>query len=189
MIVYQFEIKNVCMGQIRSHTTEYATEKRGYILMNGKEKRLANLKPINLATRPEDERKEIARMGAQASNKVKAEKRTAKQALDKILAIKLTEDIIAGAELPPELAEQLRQNMPNVTMYDLIQLVAVGLATSGNMRAVEYIRDTYGDMPRKEVSIATDIMTDADRALLETINDRLNNSNIVIAHDITESDN
>ena len=157
--------------------------------MNGKEKRLANLKPINLATRPEDERKEIARMGAQASNKVKAEKRTAKQALDKILAIKLTEDIIAGAELPPELAEQLRQNMPNVTMYDLIQLVAVGLATSGNMRAVEYIRDTYGDMPRKEVSIATDIMTDADRTLLETINDRLNNSNIVIAHDITESDN
>ena len=157
--------------------------------MNGKEKRLANLKPINLATRPEDERKEIARMGAQASNKVKAEKKTAKQALEKILAIELTEDIIAGAELPPELAEQLRQNMPNVTMYDLIQLVAVGLATSGNMRAVEYIRDTYGDMPRKEVSIATDIMTDADRALLETINDRLNNSNIVIAHDITESDN
>lgn len=132
--------------------------------------------------------KEISRKGAQATHKIRAEKKTARQALEKILSMNVTDEIIYGAELPTELAEQLKKYHPDATLYDLMQLVALGRALDGDMRAAEYVRDTYGDRPTNKVDIATDAMSDADRLLLEQINARLCDPDTVIAHSIDNDD-
>lgn len=132
--------------------------------------------------------KEISRKGAQATHKIRAEKKTARQALEKILSMNVTDEIIYGAELPTELAEQLKKYHPDATLYDLMQLVALGRALDGDMRAAEYVRDTYGDKPTNKVDIATDTMSDADRELLEQINARLCDPDTVIARNI-DNDN
>jgi hypothetical protein len=72
-----------------------------------------------------------------------------------------------------------------ITVYDLIQLVATGRAIGGNMKAYELIRDTYGDMPVKQVEITENITTDADRALLKKINDRLEAGTLIVVEDQT----
>lgn len=135
-----------------------------------------------------DRLREISRKGAQATHKIRAEKQNARKALEKILSMNVTDEIIYGAELPTELAEQLKENFPDATLYDLMQLVALGRALDGDMRACEYVRDTFGDRPTNRVDIATDVMSDADRTLLEHISARLNDPKTVIAHDITESE-
>lgn len=135
-----------------------------------------------------DRLREISRKGAQACHKVRAEKKTARQALEKILSMNVTDEIIYGAELPTELAEQLKAHYPDATLYDLMQLVALGRALDGDMRAAEYVRDTYGDRPTNKVDIATDAISDADRELLEQISARLSDPDTVIAHSIDNDD-
>ena len=117
------------------------------------------------------------------------ERRTAKKCLEDILTLECTEDIIAGADLDPLLAEQLKKYADKITLYDLVQLVATGAAIGGNMRAAEYIRDTYGDMPVKQLSVDSNIMTMQDRELLETISKRLNDPDITIVADVTNGTN
>ena len=128
--------------------------------------------PFN--TMDKDRQREICRMGANAVNKLHGEKKTAKQALERILSLKVDDNIIAGADLPEDLATKLKRDNPNATLYDLMQIVAVGRAVSGNMKAYELVRDTVGDKPVDKLDISADITTEADRALLDSINARLN---------------
>ena len=96
-----------------------------------------------------------------------------------------TPDIINSAELPDEVREALKAHIPNITMYDLLQLVAVGLGVGGNMRALEYVRDTAGDQPVKQIELNENVTTDADRELIARISERLNNPDITIVADVT----
>ena len=126
-----------------------------------------------------EKRKEICQKGAAAVNKLHGEKKTAKQALEKILTLKIDDKIISSADLSPELAERLKRSNPDATLYDLINIVAVGRAVSGNMKSYELIRDTYGDMPIKQIEVTENITTDQDRQLLQQINERLQQAETV----------
>jgi hypothetical protein len=84
-----------------------------------KKKREKNLKPLN--TRSEKERKEIAKMGADASNKKQKEKKLLK---DTLLALLETND-----------------------GQDQICTALFGRARRGDIRAFEVIRDTVGQKP------------------------------------------
>lgn len=150
-----------------------------------------NLQPDKYSFANMDKKKlrEISKKGAQRMLEVKQERRTAKQCLVDILSLECTEEIIAGAELPQEIAEQLKQYAGRITMYDLINLVAVGQAAGGNMRAAEYCRDTIGDMPTKQIDISgIEVMTEADRQLLEHVAARLENPDMLIVEDVTPKD-
>ena len=151
-----------------------------------------NLQPqkYSFANKPKDELREISRKGAQRMLEVKEQRRTAKQCLADILSLEATDEIIAGAELDPLIAEQLKQYAGKISMYDLINLVAVGAAAGGNMRAAEYCRDTIGDMPVKQMNIeGLNLMSDEDRILMEHIAARLNNPGIEVVADVTPEDN
>ena len=151
-----------------------------------------NLKPevYNFANIDKDKLREISKKGQEKSLEVKRQRRSARECLESILSLEVTNDIIAGAELSDELKEQLMKNNPHATMYDLIQLVALGLAVGGDLKAVEYVRDTTGDKPTNRIDVSSDVMSDADRALLAQIAARLDDPKTVIAKDITEdSDN
>lgn len=130
----------------------------------------ANLRPdiYGFGNMDKEKLREVSRKGAEKTHQIVRERKTAQQCLATILNIEATDDIIAGADLDPVIAEQLKQYAGRITLYDLVNLVATGAAIGGNMRAAEYIRDTYGDMPTKQVRIdSNDIMTDADRQMLE----------------------
>lgn len=118
---------------------------------------------------------EIRRKGAEAVNALKGEKRTAREALENILTLKASDAIISGADLPEELADRLKRSGISITMYDLLQLVAVGRAAGGNMKAYELIRDTYGDMPVKQIEVSENITTDSDREMMRQLTERLKN--------------
>lgn len=122
---------------------------------------------------PPDELREISRKGAAAVNKLHGEKRTAREALEKILTLRINDQMLSAADLPRELADKLKRDNPDATLYDLINLVAVGRAVGGNMKAYELIRDTYGDKPIDRVEVTENITTDADRAMLRQIAERL----------------
>jgi hypothetical protein len=130
--------------------------------------------------------KEIKRKGAEAVRQLHGEKKTAKQSLEKILTLKVDDDIVAAADIDPEIVKRLRRDNPNATLYDLIQAVAVGRALDGNMKAYELIRDTHGDKPIERVDVTGEIMSEADRDMLQKISARLDDPGLVIAHDITD---
>ena len=137
-----------------------------------------------------EKRKEICQKGAAAVNKIRGEKKTAREALENILTLKVNDKIISAADLEPEIAERLKRSGSEVTFYDLINLVAVGRAVGGNMKAYELIRDTYGDAPVREISVSENITTDADRELLRDIAERLKNAETVqIVESIQPEDN
>lgn len=145
-----------------------------------RERGLLNLrKRVPFNQMPEEKRKEICRKGAEAINQLHGEKKSAKQSLESILTLKVDDSIIAGADIDPQVAEKLKRDNPNATLYDLIQAVAVGRALGGNIKAAEYIRDTHGDAPVKQLQIDQNITTDQDRELLQQINARLQDVEIV----------
>lgn len=150
---------------------------RGWQNLQGKKYSFANI--------PKERLTEISRKGQEKTTQIRKERRTAKQALTDILALEATPDIINSAELPDEVREALKAHIPNITMYDLLQLVAVGLGVGGNMRALEYVRDTAGDQPVKQIEVSDNVTTEQDRELLKAISARLNDPDIVIAADIT----
>ena len=116
---------------------------------------------------------EVAVMGGKAVQELHGKKRTAREALEGILTLKVTDDILAGADLSDELIQRIKRSNPDLTVYDLIQAVAVGRAVAGNMKSYELIRDTYGDKPIERLAVTDDVTTEADRELMRQIADRL----------------
>lgn len=139
----------------------------------------------NLTVIDQEKRREICRKGAEAVNRLHGKKKTAKECLESILTLKINDKIIDGADLDADIAEKLKRDNPDATLYDLIQIVAAGRAVGGNIKAAEYIRDTYGDKPTEKLDITGEIMTDTDRAMLEKISRRLDSPDVVIAKDMT----
>jgi len=166
--------------------TEYQKIISGEAEPVGSQKGWSNLeKRVSFNQMEPEKLREISRKGGEAVQKLYGEKKTAKDALEKILTLKVDDSIISKADLEPELAKRLKRSNPDATLYDLMQLVAVGRAVGGNMKAYELIRDTYGDAPVKQVEITENITTDADRALLKKINDRLEAGTLVVVEDQT----
>jgi len=162
----------------------------GEVEPEGSQKGWANLQPdkYNFAVLNEkdpERAKEISRKGAETVNKLHGEKKTAKQCLEKILTLKVNDKIIDGADLDSDIAERLKRSNPDATLYDLIQIVAAGRAVGGNIKAAEYIRDTYGDKPTEKIDVTGEIMTETDRAMLEKIARRLDDPGLIIAKDAT----
>jgi hypothetical protein len=149
-----------------------------------------NLRPIPINTRPEEERREICRKGAEAVNRLKGEEKTAKESLDRMLSILATDEILNISDIDGALAERLKRENPNMTLYDAVNAAAIGRALAGNAKCMEYIRDTRGDSPVKQVQISENITTDADREMLRTIAERLKNAETVqIIDSIQPEDN
>lgn len=173
--------------------TTYQRVIDGDIEPTGQQKGWKNLikgqREHNLAVIDPEKRKEICRKGAEAINQLHGEKKTAKQSLERILTLKVNDAIIDNADISPEIAEKLKRDNPDATIYDLIQLVAAGRALGGSIVAAQYIRDTHGDAPIKQIEVTENVTTDDDRALMRRIAQRLDDAeSIAIVADITPND-
>lgn len=152
-----------------------------------KERALLNLRKRVPFNEMDSERlREISRKGQKALMELHGEKKTARDSLKNILTLKVTDEIYELADVDPKVAERLKRDNPNATLYDLIQCVAVGRALEGNVKAMEYVRDTHGDKPIDKVEISDNVMTEADRELLRNISSRLEDGDrLEVVRDIT----
>lgn len=98
-----------------------------------------NLKPLN--KRPQRERKEIARMGAKASNEVQANKKTLREAANILLAMPVDKEI--KAEL-----KRYRVSNDNCTYAMALVIAQLKNALQGDTKAFTAIRDIIGEKPK-----------------------------------------
>ena len=146
----------------------------GLIEPEENERYLLNLrkrKPFNEWDK--DELHAVAVAGGKAVQELHGKRRSARESLSDVLTLKVTPEILAQADIDEAVADRLRRDNPNATIYDLIQAVAVGKALEGNMKAYELIRDTNGDKPVDKVEVADNVTTESDRELMRTIAARL----------------
>ena len=144
------------------------------------ERYLLNLrkrKPFNQWDK--EEHRKVCQKGNQVLRELHGERKTARESLQNILTLKATDEIIAGADIDPKIAERLRRDNPDATLYDLIQAVAVGRALDGSINAMQYVRDTHGDAPKTQIEVSENITTDQDRELMRAINERLQGVELV----------
>lgn len=114
-----------------------------------------------LGSDPETD-KEIHRKGAEALNAAHAQRRTLAETIDVMLRRKAPEEIRQAYNLPE-----------GATLQDAATLALLLQATKGNVKAFATMRDTAGEMPVAKQEITADLMTAADRALMEKLQRRL----------------
>lgn len=105
---------------------------------------------VSLADRTTDEQREIARKGGIASGEARRERRKLRDALEALLSMRL------GVEwVPAELSAAMEAaGCEDVDAVDVLAMAAFVKASEGDMRAMEFIRDTVGEKPRDEASIS-----------------------------------
>ena len=107
-----------------------------------------NLIPIS--ERTPSELREMTRKGGIASGEARRRKR------------QLKDDLIMLLEMIGDNDKTNQENIATAT---------IAKALGGDIRAIEFIRDTIGEKPDQTMNINADVgMTDADRALLKEAN-------------------
>lgn len=99
---------------------------------------------VSLGERTTEEQREIARKGGVASGKARRRKRTMKEAAQ----------IILNAPATAEQADILQKYgiaKQDCTQLMLIMAKAVQMASEGNLKAAEFVRDTLGENPQYKI--------------------------------------
>lgn len=125
---------------------------------------LKNLMPIQEvnARKTPEERKESARKAGKASGQAKRDTRTMKEILLQLLSEPAPEEEVKKYDLPEGSSNNL-----------VIMAAAAKKAKDGDIRAGEFVRDTIGQMPTKEVQVSAEVFTEANKALLDKVAERI----------------
>lgn len=141
--------------------------------LTGKDKSIyqgtKNLIPFNELT--QEERREIAKKGGKKSGEVRKQRKNAKELLERLLSTNMTDDMITDV-----LGGSKDLLGDNKTAYNVMLTKMLQVACSGDTKAFVALRDTVGDKPADKQEITADIMTDADRKLIDNIKKRIVNS-------------
>ena len=126
----------------------------------------ANLIPFNKLS--EDEQKEIRSKGGKASGEARRKKRDMREVAKAILEHAMNE-----AQIDEVLGSSKDLLDGGKSVMAVLTARMVQEAGKGSYKHYETIRDTAGFKPKDEIGISADIMTDADRELIEKVNRRL----------------
>ena len=105
---------------------------------------------ISLATRSEQERKEIARKGQKASTAVKRRRKTFREIFETILTQEIPPTLDLGA-MADIIREQYKDK--DITYDDAMGLAMTVKAVQGDTKAFEVVRDTIGQKPSDKIKI------------------------------------
>lgn len=89
---------------------------------------------VSLADRTTEEQRKIATMGGIASGEARRAKRTMRDILEEFLETKSVEN-------------------PELTNNEVIMLKAILKAKSGDLKAMEFVRDTSGQKPDTQITV------------------------------------
>ena len=141
---------------------EYYKELPPGTVNESRTQRAANGGKIKILTAADTD---IQRAGAEASNATQAQRRTFADTIEYMLK----------QQADAETKERLR--LPErATQQDAIMAAMFVQARKGNVKASTFLRDTIGQQPVSRSEISADIMTDADRELIDRVTARLGNS-------------
>lgn len=185
---------DIDLNNLPKHCKNMTKEEREYVsklVKEGKvhhkqiEAGLKNIIPLNQRT-PE-ERKEICRKGANQVNEMHGEKKNAKQILDNFLTVYANDNAIEENDcVTKDIKRLIKKHNVRLTQYDLIMLAMISKAQQGDVKASAYISDLYGDIRTKEIRNVNDVMSQADKELINNIADRLGISTDILDADIRE---
>lgn len=143
-----------------------------------RQKRLANLRPLkkfeDLTEEEREKQMAIVTKGGKARGEQIKKAKTLKETTLNLLECKLSKEqatLLIGDDV------ELLEDAPTVQGVLTIRMLQEVLQ-NGNTRAMEYLRDTSGQKPTHEIELSADIMTNADRELLEKVSARLGQSRI-----------
>ena len=106
----------------------------------------------------------IQRAGALASNATQRQRRTFAESVDAYL------------RKPARIEDIEKYGLSrNATMQDAMDAAIVAQAIRGNSKAYELLRDTVGEKPVDRHEIDGNIITEADKSLIEKIRKRMDN--------------
>lgn len=109
-----------------------------------------------------DETKERCSKAGKASAQKRRDTRTLKEIVLEMLS----------AEAPEE--DIKRYGLPEGTSNSVVMTAAAAKkAREGDLKAQEYLRDTAGQMPTKEVNLSAEVVTEADKKLLDKVAKRI----------------
>ena len=134
--------------------------------VNGKYDGRANLIPFNKLS--EEEQKEIRSKGGKASGEARRKKRDMREVAKAILEHAMNE-----AQIDEVLGSSKDLLDGDKSVMAVLTARMVQEAGKGSYKHYETLRDTAGFKPKDEIDISADIMTDADRELVEKVNRRL----------------
>lgn len=134
--------------------------------VNGKYDGRANLIPFNKLS--EDEQKAIRSKGGKASGEARRKKRDMREVAKAILEHAMNE-----AQIDEVLGSSKDLLDGDKSVMAVLTARMVQEAGKGSYKHYETLRDTAGFKPKDEIGISADIMTDADRELVEKVNRRL----------------
>jgi len=158
-------------GDIKGHTQDntkvlykYNDNKFYYGIEIGK----CNL--INLRERTADERLAIIAKANESKRANNERKRNLKE-----IAKALLEYSTGEQQKKQTLGENYAETFGELETNGEVMLARMILgAMDGSFKCAEFVRDTAGEKPKNEVEVSADIMTDADRALIEKLEKRTN---------------
>lgn len=138
------------------------------------ETKYKNLKPnrsINELTEEERiKQKEICRKGAYAMLEKKRAKKTMQETFKAFCEMDISED--DAKDLIGKFSKYMGDEM---TIQSLITALALKIGLEdGNVKALEFLRDTSGNKPKDVQEIKADIMTESDKKLLANVAKRVN---------------
>lgn len=107
---------------------------------------------------------EIQRKGANTLNARLAQRRTFAEVIEEMLCSRTSKENVEEFKL--------REGATNLEM---IIASAARQAGRGNVRAMDFIRDTIGQKPSENINAAITGLTDEDKAMLQNIQNRLSN--------------
>ena len=134
--------------------------------VNGKYDGRANLIPFNKLS--EEEQKAIRSKGGKASGEARRKKRDMREVAKAILEHAMNE-----AQIDEVLGNSKELLDGDKSVMAVLTARMVQEAGKGSYKHYETLRDTAGFKPKDEIGISADIMTDADRELVEKVNRRL----------------
>ena len=137
----------------------------------GKRNGIDNLIPFNQRT--EEQQREIAKMGGKASGEARKKKRDMREVAKAIL-----EHAMNDEQIDEVLGSSKDLLDGDKSVMAVLTARMVQEAGKGSYKHYETLRDTAGFKPKDEIGISADIMTDADRELIEKVNRRLEKKQI-----------
>ena len=132
----------------------------------GKRNGIDNLIPFNQRT--EEQQREIAKMGGKASGEARKKKRDMREVAKAIL-----EHAMNDEQIDEVLGSSKDLLDGDKSVMAVLTARMVQEAGKGSYKHYETLRDTAGFKPKDEIGISADILTDADRELIENVNRRL----------------
>lgn len=145
------------------------------------EKSLENLRPNkgykDCKTQEEKDRlREITSKGGKATQECLRKARSFKDVCNIALSTRVSKE--KAKTFLGDDVDMIVFDDDNMTdMQTVLSIRALRLSADGNCRYLDFVRDTSGQKPTDTVDVNTNlIMTDADRALMDKINARINGS-------------